>query len=84
MNQEYLGYCKNEIQELVINYKPLNKLLKWFTYPLPNKNYLIKTTHNAAIFSNFDMKSGYYQIEAEEKDRYKLPLLYHLDIMNGA
>jgi len=78
MSQEYLEYCKKEIQEyldkglirpskstwscsgfyvmkafemdrgaprLVINYKPLNKVLKWIRYPLPNKIDLIKRIH---------------------------------------
>jgi len=104
MNQEYLEYCKKEIQEyldkglirpskspwscsefyvmkasemerwaprLVINYKPLNKVLKWIRYTLPNKIDLIKRIHDATIFSKFDMKSGYYQISAKEEDKYK-------------
>ncbi|KAL4337356.1 hypothetical protein AHAS_Ahas12G0102000 [Arachis hypogaea] len=28
--------------KLIINYKPLNKALKWIRYPLPNKNNLLK------------------------------------------
>jgi len=104
MNQEYLDYCKKEIQEyldkglirpskspwscsgfyvmkasemergapsLVINYKPLNKVLKWIRYPLPNKIDLIKRIHDATIFSKFDMKSRYYQISVKEEDKYK-------------
>nr|KYP55094.1 polyprotein [Cajanus cajan] len=43
---------------LVINYKPLNKVLKWIRYPLPNKQDLIKRLNHASIFSKFDMKSG--------------------------
>ena len=27
---------------LVINYKPLNKVLKWIRYPIPNKSDLLK------------------------------------------
>jgi len=29
---------EREAPRLVINYKPLNKVLKWIRYPLPNKN----------------------------------------------
>ena len=32
---------------LVINYKPLNKVLKWIRYPIPNKRDLIGRLHNA-------------------------------------
>jgi len=56
---------------LVINYKPLNKVLKWIRYPLPNKSGLIKRLYSSRIFSKFDMKSGYYQISVKEEDRYK-------------
>ena len=56
---------------LVINYKPLNKVLKWIRYPIPNKRDLIGRLHNASIFSKFDMKSRFWQIQLHEKDRYK-------------
>nr|KYP34346.1 polyprotein [Cajanus cajan] len=56
---------------LVINYKPLNKVLKWIRYPLPNKQDLIKRLNHASIFSKFHMKSGYYQIVVKEEDKYK-------------
>ena len=34
---------------LVINYKPLNKVLKWIRYPIRNKRNLIGRLHNASI-----------------------------------
>jgi len=65
----------NEIERgeprMVINYKPLNKALKWIRYPLPHKQELIKKLFNAVIFSKFDLKSGYYQIKIKEEDKYK-------------
>ena len=56
---------------LVINYKPLNKVLQWIRYPIPNKNDLLGRLHSAAIFSKFDMKSWFWQIQIKEEDRYK-------------
>jgi len=56
---------------MVINYKPLNNVLKWITYPLPDKQELIKRLYKAIIFSNFYMKSGYYQIKLKEQDNIK-------------
>ena len=47
---------------LVINYKPVNKVLQRIRYPIPNKKDLIQKLYNATIFSNFDMKSGFCQI----------------------
>lgn len=56
---------------LVINYKPLNKVLQWIMYLIPNKKYLINILHHKSIFSKFDLKSEYYQIQLEETDKYK-------------
>ena len=56
---------------LVINCKPLNKVLKWIRYPIPNKRDLFGRLYNASIFSKFDIKSGFWQIQLHEKDRYK-------------
>ena len=59
------------VPRLVINYKPLNKVLKWIRYPIPNKRDLFGRLYNASIFSKFDIKSGFWQIQLHEKDRYK-------------
>ena len=56
---------------LVINYKPLNKVLQWIRYPIPNKKDLIQRIYNATIFSKFDMKFGFWQIQIKPEDRYK-------------
>ena len=47
---------------LVINYKPLNKVLEWIRYPLPIKRDLINRLDQAVIFSKFDLKSGFWHI----------------------
>jgi len=54
---------------LVINYKPLNKVLEWIRYPIPNKRDLINRLSRSAIFSKFDMKNGFWQIQIHEKDK---------------
>ncbi|KAL4182779.1 hypothetical protein AMTRI_Chr11g151960 [Amborella trichopoda] len=59
------------VPRLVINYKPLNKVLKWIRYPIPNKKDLLDRLLHAVIFSKFDLKSGFWQIQIEEKDKYK-------------
>jgi len=56
---------------LVINYKPLNEVLKWIRYQIPNKKDLLSRLYDATIFSKFDMKSGFWQIQINENDRYK-------------
>ena len=57
---------------LVINYKPLNKALKWIIYLIPNKKDLLQKLHFAFVFSKFDMKSGFWQIQIDKKHRYKI------------
>ena len=59
------------VPRLVINYKPLNNVLQWIRYPIPNKRNLLKRLYNACIFSKFDMKSGFWQIQIAKKDKYK-------------
>ena len=59
------------VPRLVINYKSLNEALQWIRYPIPNKANLLKRLYKANIFSKFDMKSGFWQIQIAEKDRYK-------------
>ena len=59
------------VPRLVINYKPLNKVLQWIRYPIPNKRDLLNRLHDAKLFSKFDMKSGFWQIQIAEHDRYK-------------
>nr|KYP35696.1 Enzymatic polyprotein [Cajanus cajan] len=59
---------------LVINYKPLNQALQWIHYPIPNKKDVLARMHSAKIFSKFDMKSGFWQIQINPIDRYKTAL----------
>ena len=56
---------------LVINYKPLNKVLEWIRYPIPNKNDLIHRLSDVVIFFKFDMKSGFWQVQISETNKYK-------------
>ena len=69
---------------LVINYKPLNKVLQWISYLIPNKKYLIQKLYNATIFSKFDMKSiDFGKFRLHQMTDIKQHLQFHLGIMNG-
>ena len=50
---------QRDAPRLVINYKPLNKVLQWIMYPIPNKQDLLKRLHSVVVYSKFDMKSGF-------------------------
>ena len=58
-------------KSLVFNYKPLNKYLEDFAYPIPNKEYLMTKINNARWFSKFDLKSGFWQMAIQEEDHHK-------------
>ena len=59
------------VPRLVLNYKPLNKVLEWIRYPIPNKQDLINQLSDSVIFSKFDLKSGFWKIQIHEDDKYK-------------
>jgi hypothetical protein len=61
----------------MINYKPLNIALKWIRYSISNKKDLLQKLHSAFIFSKFDIKSGFWQIQIHSKDRYKTAFTVH-------
>jgi hypothetical protein len=65
---------------LVINYKPLNKVLEWIRYPIPNKRDLINKLSDSVIFSKFDKKSGFWQIQIRKKDKYKTAFIMTFDL----
>jgi hypothetical protein len=50
------------VPRLVINDKPLNDVLEWIRYPIPNRNDFVSCLNDALVFSKFDMKSGFWQI----------------------
>jgi hypothetical protein len=71
----FLCYEKCEIERgvprLVINYKPLNDVLEWIRYPIPNRKDLVSRLNDALFFSKFDMKSSFWQVQIDDRDRYK-------------
>lgn len=54
-------------KRLVIDYKPLNH----FLFPIPKTPTLNTFIKDAQINSNFDMKSEFWQLGIDPKDRYK-------------
>jgi hypothetical protein len=56
---------------LVVNYKPLNKVLQPLKYPFPNKSSLLQKIRVNVLFGKFDLKSGFYQIGIVPEDKFK-------------
>jgi len=58
-------------KRLVIDYRPLNLFLKDDKFPLPKIYTLYSYITNAFVFSKFDLKSGFWQLGLDPKDRPK-------------
>jgi len=56
---------------MVINYKPLNAITQNFNYPLSRPETIMQKIQHSKVFSKFDMKSGYYQIQIQPEDWHK-------------
>ncbi|GLJ09686.1 hypothetical protein SUGI_0114130 [Cryptomeria japonica] len=63
----------NELKEkrLVVNYKPLNKILESNQHPLPSKDFIWSLIQGANLFSKFDLTKSFWQIKIMPEDRYK-------------
>lgn len=59
------------VPQIVINYKPLNCDLWWIRYPIQNKKDLLHRLYDATIFSKFDIKFGFWQIQIDPRGLYK-------------
>lgn len=58
-------------KRLVIDYKPLNHFLKDDKFPIPKGSSLNIFIRDAQIYSKFDMKSEFWKLGIDPKDRYK-------------
>ena len=56
---------------MVINYRQLNSITIKDRYPLPRTDELFDRLYGAKIFSKFDLKTRYHQIQIKPKDIYK-------------
>ncbi|UYV66538.1 hypothetical protein LAZ67_4002004, partial [Cordylochernes scorpioides] len=54
-----------------VDYRRLNKITKKDVYPLPRIDDALDTLSGSRYFSTMDMRSGYWQIEVDDKDREK-------------
>ncbi|UYV63869.1 hypothetical protein LAZ67_2005858, partial [Cordylochernes scorpioides] len=54
-----------------VDYRRLNKTTKKDVYPLPRIDDALDSLAGSSYFSTMDLRSGYWQIEVDEKDREK-------------
>ncbi|UYV78935.1 hypothetical protein LAZ67_17000317, partial [Cordylochernes scorpioides] len=69
-----------------VDYRRLNKIAKKDVYPLPRIDDALDSLAGSSYFSTMDLRSGYWQIEVDEKDREKTAFitpdgLYEFQVM---
>ncbi|UYV74293.1 hypothetical protein LAZ67_11002900, partial [Cordylochernes scorpioides] len=69
-----------------VDYRRLNKITKKDVYPLPRIDDALDSLAGSSYFSTVDLRSGYWQIEVDEKDREKTAFitpdgLYEFQVM---
>ncbi|UYV79974.1 hypothetical protein LAZ67_18001244 [Cordylochernes scorpioides] len=69
-----------------VDYRRLNKITKKDVYPLPHIDDALDSLTGSSYFSTMDLRSGYWQIEVDEKDREKTAFitpdgLYEFQVM---
>lgn len=62
---------KDQTLRFCVDYRKLNVVTKRDVYPLPRIDDTLDRLRDAKFFSSLDLKSGYWQIEVDERDREK-------------
>ncbi|KAA3470474.1 DNA/RNA polymerases superfamily protein [Gossypium australe] len=66
------GFARsNSTMRMCIDYRQLNKVTIKNKYPLPRIDDLFNQLKGATVFSNIDLRSGYYQLRVKEVDVQK-------------
>lgn len=67
----FLILKKNGDLRMVVDYRKINEATVKINYPLPSIHYYLTQLEGGVIFSQIDLKNGYYQIKIKDGDRYK-------------
>ena len=62
---------KDNSVRFCVDYRLLNKVTMFNSYPLPKINGVFNNLHGACIFSTLDMQIGYFQVEMDPADVHK-------------
>ncbi len=62
---------KDGTKRFCVDYRKLNKVTKRDSYPLPRVDTTLDAIGGSSWFSTLDLKSGYWQVKMEERDKEK-------------
>src|SRR5581483_9096630 len=68
---------KDGTKHFCVDYRRLNKITKLDKYPLPRIDELLESFRTTLWFITFDLASGFFQLEVDEKDKKKIALITH-------
>ena len=71
---------KDGSKRMCVDYRKINNITHKNSYPLPDISEILSSFKDAKVFSSLDLKSGYWQIEVDEKDKEKTAFTCHLGL----
>lgn len=60
-----------------VDFRRLNQITKNYVWPLPHIDDVLASLGNSKVFTSLDLKSGYWQVPMDEKDREKVSFICH-------
>ena len=67
---------ENQKYRVVVDYRELNRRTKLEKYPLPRLEDMLDRMAGSSIFSTFDLKAGYHQIQMDPRDVEKTAFIF--------
>lgn len=66
-----------EDRRFCVDFRKLNQITRNFVWPLPHIDDVLASMGKSKVFSSLDLKSGFWQIPMDEKDREKTAFTCH-------
>ena len=71
---------KDDSKRFCVDFRRLNKVTNKNSYPLPLIDDILALLGKAKYFTSLDLKSGYWQVAMDEKDKEKTAFACHMGL----